>query len=322
MLSIPLLQSVGLLVGLILLGVLLRWRGILGDEHGPVLARLVTQVTLPALIVSALSRSTIEAVYVELALVMLVAELICLALGWGLARRLRLGPAQTGAVILTAGFGSSSMLGYALIGSVFSSDPAALTEAAMISELGVGPALFILGTLIALYYGAKASDTERADGAATTAALAFFRSPIFLALCIGSLWSVADLPQQGALLGPLFHAIDLVAAANTLLVALCVGLALRFDGLRAILAVALGVMVIKLIAKPILVWLPGQALADSASQLEVLVIEAAMPSALLAVVLSRRFGCDAALASKLVLATSLGCVLTVVLMVNLLTAGP
>lgn len=321
MLSIPLLQSVGLLVGLILLGVLLRWRGILGEDHGPVLARLVTQVTLPALIVSALSRASIEAVYVELALVMLAAELACLALGWALARALRLGPAQTGAVVLTAGFGSSSMLGYALIGSVFSADAAALTEAAMISELGVGPALFILGTLIALYYGARASETLPAQGAARSAALAFFRSPIFIALCVGSLWSLADLPQQGTILGPVFQAIDLVAAANTLLVALCVGLALRFDGLRAILAVALGVMVIKLIAKPLLVWLPGRALAASPTQLEVLVIEAAMPSALLAVVLSRRFGCDAALASKLVLATSLGCVATVVVMVNLLTPG-
>jgi len=336
MLSLPLLESVALLVGLILLGVLLRARGLLSADHGPVLARLVTQVTLPALIVSALVRASLELVYAELALVMLAAEVACLLLAWGLARALSLGPAQTGAVILTAGFGSSSMLGYALISNVFSNDAAALTEAAMISELGVGPALFTLGTLIAMYYGARAAATEApadganappaATGAATgaapaRAALAFFRSPIFISLCVGVLWSLADLPQDGPLFGTVFRGIDLIAGANTLLVALSVGLALRFDGLRAILGLALGVVVIKLVLKPVLVWLPGQALAASAAQLEVLVIEAAMPSALLAVVLARRYGCDAALASKLVLATSLACVLSVMVMVNLLTSG-
>ena len=39
MLSIPRLQSVGLLVGL-------RWRGIRNEDHGPVLARLVVTVNL------------------------------------------------------------------------------------------------------------------------------------------------------------------------------------------------------------------------------------------------------------------------------------
>lgn len=329
MTMLALFESVLLLVGLILLGVLLRVRGLLSDAHAPVLARLVTQVTLPALIFSALVRAPLEAVYSELAAIMLGAELIALGLGWGLARLLRLGPAQAAAVILTAGFGSSSLLGYPLIAEVFSDDAAALTEAAMISELGVGPALFTLGTLIAAYLGARAARasgaTDHDAGSVTAAqnqpwraALAFFHSPIFIALCLGALWSFAGVPNEGPVVGTALRAIDLIAAANSFLVALSVGLSIRFQGLRAILWVALGVGLIKLFLKPILVWLPSLALPLSAMQLEVLIIEAAMPSALLAVVLARRYGCDAELASQLVLATSLGCLFSMLLITRLL----
>lgn len=327
MLSFPLLESVLLLVALILLGVLLRATGVLSDAQGPVLARLVTQVTLPALIVSALVRSRLEWVYFELALVMLGAELVSLLLGWGLARLLRLGPAQAGAVILTAGFGSSSLLGYPLIANVFANDAAALTEAAMISELGVGPALFTLGALIAIYLGAKAAAQPAAQTAPASPdlgtapwreALGFFRSPIFVALCLGVLWSVADLPIDGPIIGTALRGVDLVAAANSFLVALTVGLSLRFHGLRALLWVALGVGSIKLILKPLLVWLPSLALPLTSVQLEVLIVEAAMPSALLSVVLARRYGCDAELASKLVLATSLGSVVSILAVSKLL----
>jgi len=148
--------------------------------------------------------------------------------------------------------------------------------------------------------------------------LGFFRSPIFIALCIGLTWSLLDLPDDGPVVGTTLRAVDLVASANSFLVALTVGLSLRFQGLRAMVWLALGVALIKLILKPILVWLPSLALPLTSVQLEVLIIEAAMPSALLSVVLARRYGCDAELASKLVLATSLGCVVSILVMSKLL----
>jgi len=310
-----LLESVGLLVILVLLGVVLRRIGLLRDEHGPLLARLVTQVTLPALIFSALARSRMEWVYVELAAAMLFAEILCLALGWGLARLARLGPAQSGAVILSAGFGSSSLLGYPLISALYPGEAAALMEAAVISELGVAPLLFTLGTMIALYYGAR---TAASGTSPVRAALEFFRSPIFLALCAGLAWSLAGLPHSGPGLDMLFHGLGQVGGANTFLVALTVGVALRFDALREILWIALGVIAIKLLLKPVLVWLPAQWIGVAPAELPILLIEAAMPSAMLTAVLARRYGCDATLASKLILATSLASIVTVIAMLGLL----
>ena len=80
--------------------------------------------------------------------------------------------------MLTTTFGSSALLGYALISQTFPDNAAALAEAVVISEVGVAPALFTVGVMVAMYYGqAQVSGRER-----LSAALGYFRSPIFWAM--------------------------------------------------------------------------------------------------------------------------------------------
>ena len=97
-----------------------------------------------------------------------------------------------------------------------------------------------------------------------------------------------------------------------------VGLLLHLQGLKSLFSVALLVVAIKLILKPVMVWLPALGMGMSETQTQILVLEAAMPSALLAVVLASSYGCDAKLASKLVFVTSLASCITVVTMFRLL----
>lgn len=165
-----LITSVIILLGLIGFAAFLRRKGFVKEEHGGVFAKLVTHATLPALIFVSLAHTTVDWSESWLAVIMLCAELMALALGWGAAKVLRLDRAASGAVILVSGFGSSSLLGYALISQVFPGNTAAMTEAVMVSELGVGPALFIIGTMIAIYYGSENTDS----GARIKAALVFF----------------------------------------------------------------------------------------------------------------------------------------------------
>ena len=53
----------------------------------------------------------------------------------------------------TSVFGSSALLGYPLIAELFPHNSAVLTEAAFVSELGVGLPLFTIGVMIAIYFG-------------------------------------------------------------------------------------------------------------------------------------------------------------------------
>ncbi len=308
------LASVTVLVLLICLAVLLRRTGVVQEENGRAFAKLVTHVTLPALIFSSLARASILPSEAVLAACMLGAELLCLGLGWGIATALRLPAPQKGAVILVTGFGSSSLLGYALISQIFPHNPQALTEAVVVSELGVGPTLFTLGTMIALYYGGSgATQAQRIKGA-----LGFFKSPIFFSVVAGVLFSLLVGKSDSPILKTVLDGVAVVGSANTFIVALTVGVLLRFEGLRAVFLTAVLVCLVKLVVKPVMLWLPTLAMTLPAWQAQVLVLEGAMPSALLTVVLAKTYGCDASLAAKLVFVTTVLSSVTVLAMFELL----
>jgi len=309
--------SIAILMGVILIAVLLRSVGLIKEEQGKLFADLVTHVTLPALVFSSLSHATIYLEYVLLALVMVVAELISLVLAWVVGRRLGLENAQMGAFMLTSAFGSSSFLGYVLISQVFPGNVDAITEAAIISEVGLAPVLFTVGTMVAIYYG-------RADlngKGSLLATMSFFKSPLFFSLVAGVLWSTLQLPVEGTLITPIFHFLKVLSSANTFLVAMTVGVLLHFSGMRAIVWMILFAVLIKLILKPLIVWVPTLAMNLQDWQLQVLILEAAMPSALLTVVFAKTYGCDAKLASKLIFATLVASSITIIVMFGVLTGG-
>lgn len=309
--------SIVILMGVILIAVLLRSVGIIKEEQGKLFADLVTHVTLPALVFSSLSHATIYPEYILLAFIMIAAELISLVLAWAVGRRLRLENAQMGAFMLTSAFGSSSFLGYVLISQVFPGNVDAMTEAVIISEVGLVPVLFTVGTMVAIYYGRSDLDGKGRLLATTS----FFKSPLFFSLVAGVVWSALNLPVEGTLITPIFHFLGVLSSANTFLVAMTVGVLLHFSGMRAIAWLVLFAVLIKLILKPLMVWLPTLVMDLQDWQMQVLILEAAMPSALLTVVFAKTYGCDAKLASKLIFATLIASSITIIVMFGALAGG-
>lgn len=309
--------SISILMGVILVAVLLRSVGLIKEDQGKLFADLVTHVTLPALVFSSLSHAIIYLEYALLALLMVAAELISLILAWAVGKRLHLENAQMGAFMLTAAFGSSSFLGYALISQVFPGNIDTMTEAVIISEVGLVPVLFTVGTMVAIYYGRTDLDSKGRLLATTS----FFKSPLFFSLIAGVLWSTLKLPVEGTLITPIFNFLEVLSSANTFLVAMTVGVLLHFSGMREILWVILFAILIKLILKPLMVWVPTLAMDLQVWQMQVLVLEAAMPSALLTVVFAKTYGCDAQLASRLIFATLVASSITIITMFGALAGG-
>lgn len=298
--------AIAVLLALILFAMLLKRIGLMEEAQGKVISKLVTHVTLPAIVLVSLSRSRFHFDELGLAMIMLGAGLACLLLGWVIARLLRLDGPQSGAVILTTGFANASLLGFAVIAEVFPGDQQDLAEAVILSGLGSQPAIFLLGTLIAIHYGgAEVSRAERAK-----ASLRYFRSPIFFAFAGGLLLSIFVGPVSNPLYEKVMDAVQVAGQANTFLVTLSVGLLLQLSGLRGVALLALLTAAVKLLVMPLLAWLPASVLGVSGWQLEVLVLEAGMPSAMLVVVLCSSYGCDARLAAKLVLTSTLLSVVT------------
>jgi hypothetical protein len=304
-----------ILVGLICFASFLRSKGFLKEEDGKLFSRLVTSITLPALIFHTLSHTQLEWKWGILAVIMLCSEIFCLFLAWIAGKIMKLDNPQLGAVMLTAGFGSSSLLGYALINEVFPGNTLALGEATVISEMGVGPSLFTIGVMVAMYFGSK----DEESGSRFKTALLFFKSPIFFSVVGGVIWSTFGLPTDAPIISTIFRGINILASANSFCVALTVGLLLHFQGLRSVAAVAGVVGILKLVLKPVIIWLPSLGLGLDPMQIQVLVLEAAMPSAMLSVVLASQYGCDERMASKLVFATSAASMITIIVMFRLLT---
>jgi len=303
-----LIQAIIVLIALISLGMLLRRSGMLREEHSSVLANLVTNVTLPALIFTSLAKHPIGKEQVLLALVMIVAEIVCIFLAMIAGNLLKLSRIQKGAFILVSGFGSSAFLGYALVKQVFTASPDALADAVVISELGVGILIFTVGVMIAMYFGSGAIDPR--EQAAET--FKFFRSPIFIALVLGILYPFLPVPQDNIIMSTIFRILNVLKNANTVLVALTIGVLLQFKRFRYVIPVLAAACVIKLIIQPVLVSFQANWFGFHLLYKKVLILEAAMPSATLAAVFASRYGCDSELASIMVFVTTILSVFTVV----------
>ena len=75
-------QSVFVLAGLIALGASMKKKGLFKPEHGSVFAKVITDITLPALIFSSLAVQQVRFSQMEQPLVMGAAEIVCIIATW------------------------------------------------------------------------------------------------------------------------------------------------------------------------------------------------------------------------------------------------
>lgn len=296
-----LVNAILVIVMIYAIAMILKAKSILKEEHSLTLARIVTDVFLPAVVFVSLAKQTIQLDQIEPAFVMLGLELFFIALAWVISSMLKFNKAQQGAIVFCSAFGSSTFLGYSIVLQMYPNTPEALSEAVLISEIGVGYPVFILGPVLAAYFGSK-----KLSGSDWKASLGFFRSPVFFALIAGFLWSILKIPgADNAYFAPIFRLGTVLSAALTPLAILSVGLMFKKPTVRTIL-IPLGIVILlKLILKPLLAGHLAAWFGFPELWREILVLMAAMPSAVLGVVFLRRYGGDASLASALLLVTTL-----------------
>jgi len=304
-----LVNAILVIVLIYALAIYLRRIGTLTEEHSLTLARIVTDLCLPAIIFVSLARQTIRLDQLEPALAMLGLELACIAIAWIISVLLKFNKAQQGAIVFCSAFGSSTFLGYAIIMQMFPGSSEAISEAVLISEIGVGYPIFILGPTLAAYFGSEKLSVK----SQWKSSLDFFKSPVFFALIIGLFWGFFRLPgQENAFLFPIFQLCNILASALTPIAILSVGLMFKLPRLSKILAALTIVIILKLIFKPLVAGFLSILFGFPELWKEVLVLLSAMPPAVLGAVFLRRYGGDASLASALLLTASLVSCVTLV----------
>ncbi len=308
------ITSIVTMMLIIFLGYFLRNIRILKEDNSKLFADLILKVTLPALIFSALSQSSFTAENIMLAVVMILSMLVSAALAFGIGTLMKLSPSRKGGLVLASTFPSSAFLGYAIIKQIYADNPDALADAVIVSELGVAIPLFTLGVFIAMHFG----NTQKSGKEIGKEISVFLYSPIFVSIVLGLLLSFIPLPGNNLIIGGIYQILQLVSTANSFLVALCIGVMLRFIDMKKYIGILLVVILIKLLIQPLLSY--GQSFLFNLPETwrQVLVLEAGMPTAAMTAVFAKKYGDDAELTSVLVFATLISSAFTMIMILVLL----
>jgi len=272
---------------LVFLVVWLKKRGILRKEEGAGYAKLLTEIILPAVIFLQLASHSINSRQFLAVLAMFIAGCLSLVLAWGAGKALKLERGKLGALIITSAFGSSSLLGYAMIQFIFPNNPVAMEDAVLISELGVGLPIFILCPAIAMYYGCSEDPKTWFKGLS-----GYFKSPIFLAVVLGLLASPFDALRNNLFFAPFLESLAMAKGALTFIACLILGLQLETRPIKGLYLLVLISVVIQMLIQPWAAGLLAGWFRLSLEQHEVLVLLSLMPSAVLGTVFATRYNCD------------------------------
>jgi hypothetical protein len=296
---LPLLLALFSVLGV---GVLLRATGRMGEAESDVVQRVVMDVTLPALLLRILASGGDDGGVGGLGLVAsMLALVVTCSLSVLVARGFRAsGPAQ-GSAMLAGGFSNTGFLGVPLLIAAFPGDGTAATTAIAIDALCTTVGLWVFGFPIA---ARLARGPGRQEGGSL---LKLLLRPLSLALLVGVAMRLLQVPLPGFLDG----AMDGLGRCTSPLVFLALGLQLdlRAVASRALLAASL--VVIQLVVEPLLALAFVRMLGVSGTAGVVVVLQAAMPSAMASMIVAGQAGCDRQLAAAVAMLSTLLCLASI-----------
>lgn len=285
--------------GLILLGVLWRIRmpyGLTGDTLRHSLTTLVYVLLLPALALVVLWRAPLGAEAASVAGLAFVGLVAGFALAWGWYRFAPVSNRQMGALLLAATFPNATYMGLPVLETALG--PWARSIAIQYDLFACTPLLLSAGILVAARYSGV---TE-----AVHPLRALLRVPPLWAALAGVALNLAGVPLPGIAEGIL----EQLGSGVVPLMLFSIGLGLRWSGTGlASLGRIWPVLAIQLLFTPAIIWwLSGWFALDGGVRAGV-VLEAAMPSMVLGIVICDRYRLDSGLyAMAVTLSTALSLV--------------
>jgi len=295
------------MVAIIVAGII--WRLVLGGKSAEgirsSLALAVYNLFLPALVLHVLWQAPVDVNTLRIPIVAALSVLLSmlaafLVYGSGFLVR-KFIPSNpnraTGALLLAAAFGNFSYLGLPVLTQAFGSWSQMV--AIQFDLLASTPLLFTVGIMLARYYGSSGSGLHPV--------LALFQVPAFWAALSGLLLSAGHISMPEWL----DQSLALLGAAVVPLMLLSVGMALRWQsGWAARIPVLFPVIIIQLLLMPLVAWAACIGVGMSERLLAPAVIEGAMPTMVLGLVICDRFKLDIAIYAEAVTLTTVLSMLT------------
>ena len=279
---------------LILCGVLWRWLTPLGLDADTLrrnLTGLVYALLLPSLVLVVLWRAPLDMDAIRITVVAASGVLFGLGLAWIWYRWRRPAAAATGALLLAAAFPNATYMGLPVLEA--SLGPWARSIAIQYDLFACTPLLLSLGVLIASHYGGV---KERQHPL-----MALLRVPPLWAALIAVVLNLADAPLARGIEVTL----DKLGGSVVPLMLFSLGLGLKWSSAwRQQIAQLMPVIAIQLILTPLVMWGLAGLIGLKGDQLVGTILEAAMPSMVLGIVLCDRYRLDSSLYAMAVTLTT------------------
>lgn len=296
------------------------WRIYLGGKQADVirshLAKSVYELFLPALVLNVLWQAEVTLNAVRIPVVAALCVLLSLLMafliyGNGAVVKKLMGnqsaDKKIGALLLAAAFGNFSYLGIPVLTQVFGSEFQFV--AVHFDMLASTPLLFTVGILMASYYG-KSSEGSALD---------LFKVPALWAALFGLFASANHL----LLPAWLDNVLSMLGSAVVPLMLLSVGMALRWQsGWFRRIPVVFPVLLIQLVLMPCIAWAASLGVGMPEKLFASVVIEGAMPSMVLGLVICDRFKLDTSLYAEIVTLSTALSLLTLPIWMMVLNLSP
>ena len=287
------------LLAMVGVGWLLRAFGVLTADDARPIHAIIIYVGLPAMIFRAIHPAQLDP---ELALIAVVAWVVfCVTalIAWGLARVLRLPRTVAGGFILATALGNTGYIGYPVSQALLGDE--GLVRAIFYDVFGTVGALLLVGLLIAQRYGERV-------GPAINPLKEVVRFPAVIALAVAFVLRPVAIPEVVS------SGLEALASLVVPLIMLSVGLTLEVRRI-ADRPVALGALgAVRLLLAPAIALAVGGVLLDDPAAVQLVVLQAGMPTMMLSIVIGARFGLDTEFLATAVVLTTAASVLTIPVM--------
>lgn len=276
-------------------------------SHRRALTDVVFYILLPALALDVIWRAPIADLVLETSILAVASIAVGLAMMWLVIRWLNVPRVQAGALMLAAGFPNATYFGMPIVEKVFGewTKPVVL----QFDLFGCTPVLLTFGVLMAAWYGGNHRETH----------------PIKTLLAVPPLWAAALALSLNLLAIPqpefVQQGLSAMGAGVVPLMLIVLGMSLRWEIRTDYIPMILPVVLIQLLLTPLLMLWLGHSLDMDSPLLEAVVLETAMPTMLLGVVLCERYGLDGKLYAAGAGATTLLTVITLPLWFQFLMGG-
>lgn len=286
---------------IILAGAVLRRLGVLRPADGPVLVRFVIYVALPALIVLILVGAELDGALILVPVAAFAIHGILLGLSWAATRIWGMERPRAGALMVATAVGNTGFFGLPLIAA--SGDDYSLPAAVMYDTLATGLITWTSTVAVSTAYGRADHEPKVSPGELGRALLL----PPNWALAIGLLLNAAGVETLPLLVE---RPLELLAAAVLPLTMIYAGLMIDLRGLPRLWGEVSYASVVRLGVATVIGFGVATALGLSGDILNTVVIMAAMPTAMMSLVIGARSGLRADVLAAAVVVTTLLSTLT------------